>query len=276
MPELPEVETVRRTLEQLVIGKTVAGVEIRWPNIIKKPEPTDQFTDALIGETIRGVQRRGKFLIFELDRYNLVSHLRMEGKYRVHDQGEEEEPHTHVIFKFSDGTELRYRDVRKFGTMHLFLSGEELGSLPLSQLGPEPFSEEFTVEYMQEKLMKTQRPIKAVLLDQTVFVGLGNIYVDEALFRSGIHPLKKANSLHPEELVRLHKEVVATLLEAVEKGGSTIRSYLNGQGQIGTFQEALFVYGRTGEPCKICGQPIEKMKAAGRGTHVCPSCQPLT
>lgn len=275
MPELPEVENVRRTLKELVVGKTVQEVEIRWPNIIKKPEQAEQFADALTGEVIEDISRRGKFLIFSLTHYSLVSHLRMEGKYRLHRKGEEEELHTHVIFKFTDGTELHYRDVRKFGTMHLFAKGTELDDLPLSHLGPEPFSEEFTVDYMQSKLAKTERVIKAALLDQKLFVGLGNIYVDEALFRAGIHPERKAKSLNEEELLLLHKEIVATLKEAVEQGGSTIRSYVNSQGQLGTYQNTLFVYGRTGEACKNCGQQIEKRKTAGRGTHICPACQPL-
>lgn len=207
MPEMPEVETVRRTLQQLVVGKTIQEVEIRWPNIIKQPEQAEQFADALIGETIHDIGRRGKFLIFTLDHYSLVSHLRMEGKYRLHGCGEEEEPHTHVLFKFTDGSELHYRDVRKFGTMHLFQRGQEYNSLPLSQLGPEPFSEDFSVEYVKSKLKKTERTIKAVLLDQKVFVGLGNIYVDEALFRARIHPERKANSLNEEEIVVLQKRL---------------------------------------------------------------------
>ncbi|KKB37616.1 DNA-formamidopyrimidine glycosylase [Bacillus thermotolerans] len=273
MPEMPEVETVRRTLKSLVAGKTVESVEIRWPNIIKKPEQAEQFADALAGETIHDIERRGKFLIFILDHYSLVSHLRMEGKYHLHQPGEEEEPHTHILFTFTDGTQLRYRDVRKFGTMHLFLKGEEHSSLPLAQLGPEPFSGEFTINYIKEKLQRTERSIKAVLLDQTVFVGLGNIYVDEALFRAGIHPERKARSLTEEEIEQLHKEVVATLQEAIDKGGSTVRSYVNSQGQAGTFQETHFVYGRKGEPCKKCGERIEKIKVAGRGTHLCPNCQ---
>ncbi|WP_100402131.1 DNA-formamidopyrimidine glycosylase [Bacillus sp. FJAT-42315] len=275
MPELPEVETVRRTLTQLVVGKTIQEVEVRWANIIKKPEQAEQFADALVGETIHDVLRRGKFLIFILDHYSLVSHLRMEGKYRLHEKGEEEEPHTHVLFTFTDGTQLRYRDVRKFGTMHLFAKGEEHRVLPLSQLGPEPFSEEFTLEYVKSKLNKTERMIKAVLLDQKVFVGLGNIYVDEALFRARIHPERTARSLVEDEIVILHREIVATLKEAVDQGGSTIRSYVNSQGQMGMFQQKLFVYGKKGEPCHTCGMAIEKMKVAGRGTHICSNCQTL-
>ncbi|WP_018662540.1 DNA-formamidopyrimidine glycosylase [Heyndrickxia acidiproducens] len=273
MPELPEVETVRRTLEQLVISKTIAKVDVFWPKIIKKPEITEQFQDALTGQTIRSIARRGKFLIFYTDSYALVSHLRMEGRYRVYGQDEPVEKHTHVIFHFTDGTDLRYKDVRKFGTMHLFSKGEEMHSLPLSHLGPEPFSKAFNETYLSAKLKKTQRNIKAVLLDQTVVTGLGNIYVDEALFRSGIYPARKANSLTKKEVHLLHGEIAGTLREAVEKGGSTIRSYVNSQGQAGMFQLELYVYGRNGEPCRKCGTIIEKNVTAGRGTHYCPHCQ---
>ena len=275
MPELPEVETVRRTLEQLVLGKEIKEVSVFWPKIIKAPEPVEQFQDALRGQTISGIGRRGKFLIFTLDDYSLVSHLRMEGKYGVHPKEEPYDKHTHVIFTFTDGSELRYRDVRKFGTMHLFAKGEELEQLPLLHLGPEPLSEDFTVEGLRAKLARTNRKIKPVLLDQTVVVGIGNIYVDESLFRSGIHPERMASSLSLQEIETLHAEIIATLGEAVEKGGSTIRSYINSQGQIGMFQLELNVYGRKGENCKTCGTPLEKLVVAGRGTHICPSCQPL-
>jgi formamidopyrimidine-DNA glycosylase len=273
MPELPEVETVRRTLIELVKGKTIAAVYIHWPKIIKKPEETVQFQDALIGQTIHDVGRRGKFLKFILDDYVLVSHLRMEGRYGLYNDSDPVEKHTHVIFAMTDGTELRYKDVRKFGTMHLFKKGEEEMTLPLSQLGIEPFSDEFTVHYLDEKLQKTNRKIKVVLLDQKTVVGLGNIYVDEALFRAGIHPERPANALTEDELVKLHREIVLTLKDAVEKGGSTIRSYVNTQGQIGMFQLNLFVYGRTNEPCKICGKTLIKTAVGGRGTHYCADCQ---
>lgn len=275
MPELPEVETVRRTLEQLVIGKTIKEVEIYWPKIIKAPEPVEQFSDALIGQTIHEIGRRGKFLVFQLDDYSLVSHLRMEGKYAVYPESEPRDKHTHVVFTFTDDYQLRYRDVRKFGTMHLFKKGEEVFKMPLLHLGPEPLSDEFKIADLSMKLAKTNRKIKSVLLDQTVVVGIGNIYVDESLFRAGIHPERMASSLTLDEITRIHGEVKLTLAEAVEKGGSTIRSYVNSQGQIGMFQLELFVYGRKGEPCKRCGTPLEKLVVGGRGTHICPVCQPL-
>lgn len=273
MPELPEVETVRRTLEQLIVGKEINEVEVRWHKIIKKPEEPEAFARALIGETIRSVGRRGKFLMLTLDHYVLVSHLRMEGRYGLYKQSDEYDPHVHVIFRFRDGTELRYRDVRKFGTMHLFSPGDESKELPLSQLGPEPFSEDFTSDYLQVKLKKTVRSVKNALLDQKIVVGLGNIYVDETLFRAGIHPETPAARLSPEQIEKLHREICLTLKEAVDAGGSTIRSYVNSEGEIGTFQLQLFVYGRKEEPCKTCGSPISKIVVGGRGTHFCASCQ---
>ncbi len=275
VPELPEVETVRRTLIHLVKGKTIDEVKVTWPNIIKRPVEVEQFCDALKGQTIQDVHRRGKFLKIILDNYVLVSHLRMEGKYALAEKDEPIDKHTHVIFLFKDGTQLRYKDVRKFGTMHLFQPGEEELSPPLSTLGPEPFEELFTAEVLKNRIGRTSRKIKAVLLDQQVVVGLGNIYVDEALFRARIHPERVASQLTDEELDRLHKEIVATLQEAVEKGGSTIRSYVNTQGEMGMFQLQLYVYGKKDEPCVVCGTPIKKYVVAGRGTHICPSCQKL-
>jgi formamidopyrimidine-DNA glycosylase len=274
MPELPEVETVRRTLEKLVLNKTIDTVSINWPKMIKSPLETEQFSDALKGQTIKEISRRGKFLIFYTDDFALVSHLRMEGKYAVYPHREPIDKHTHVIFHFTDGTELRYKDVRKFGTMHLYSRGSEFEIPPLIDLGPEPFSEDFTVEYLSQKLKKTNRKIKPALLDQKIVVGLGNIYVDEALFRSRIHPETIANLLDSEQIKVLHQEIIQTLSEAVHKGGSTIRSYVNSQGEIGMFQLELFVYGKKGESCKNCGQELEKTVVGGRGTHFCPNCQP--
>jgi formamidopyrimidine-DNA glycosylase len=273
MPELPEVETVRKTLELLVTGKKIKEVSVFWPKMIKHPEETIEFIHGLQGQEIFEMRRRGKFLIFYMNEVSLVSHLRMEGKYGVYESSEPIEKHTHVIFQFTDGTELRYRDVRKFGTMHLFKKGEELLHRPLIGLGAEPFDREFTVSYLQKKLKRTERIIKAALLDQSVMVGLGNIYVDEALFRAGIHPDRKAKSLTKNEVTILHKCIIETLKEAVEMGGSTIRSYVNSQGQMGMFQQNLYVYSRKDEDCRKCGTPIEKKVSAGRGTHYCPRCQ---
>src|SRR5690625_2918927 len=273
MPELPEVETIKNTLKRFVLNKTIEEVAVYWPNIVKLPEDVEEFKHILVGQTFRDIKRTGKFLRFELDDYVLLSHLRMEGKYSVHDQSALLDKHTHIIFKFTDGEELRYNDVRKFGTMHVFPKGEEFDRKPLNQLGPDPFEEDFTLLYFLEKLNRTSRTIKVALLDQTIVAGLGNIYVDETLFKAGVHPLKKANELTKNEVKLIRKYAAITLQEAVDQGGTTIRSYVSSDGEMGMFQQELFVYGQENEACKTCGDIIIKFKVAGRGTHICATCQ---
>ncbi|MFH0071185.1 DNA-formamidopyrimidine glycosylase, partial [Peribacillus sp. NPDC056705] len=209
-----------------------------------------------------------------LDGLVLVSHLRMEGRYGVYRSGEPVEKHTHVIFHFSDGTELRYKDVRQFGTMHLFAPGEEFTQAPLVKLGYEPLGDTLTPRTFQEIIGTKKTKIKAVLLNQAYVVGIGNIYVDEALHRAGIHPERNANSLSEPELEVLYHAVVDTLNEAVAAGGSSIKSYVDGQGEMGMFQNSHKVYGRKDEPCYNCGGPVHKIVVGGRGTHFCPACQP--
>lgn len=273
MPELPEVETIKNTLKTLVIGKTIKHVTIYWPKIIKNPDDTESFQHLISGETIQAIGRKGKFLLFYLDGYVLVSHLRMEGKYSIHKHDETLKKHTHVIFSFTDGNELRYNDVRKFGTMHLFTKGNELNYKPLSILGPDALDRTFTNALLQSKLKHTQRFVKACLLDQTTVAGLGNIYADETLFKACVHPLKRADQLTEKEIQAVHDAAVTILKDAVKKGGTTIRSYTDSHGEMGMFQQTLFVYGKEDEPCMVCGEPIKKMKVDGRGTHVCNACQ---
>ncbi len=274
MPELPEVETVRRTLIALVAGRTIERVTVSLPRIIQRPAEPEQFADMLAGQTIKTVERRGKFLRIVLDELVLVSHLRMEGRYGHYRSDEPVEKHTHVIFHFTDGTELRYKDVRQFGTMHIFLPGEEFALAPLNKLGIEPLDESFTSEALRGLLGGRSGPIKPLLLNQAYVVGLGNIYVDEALHASGIHPERPADSLRKAEWERLYAAIRETLGRAVDAGGSSVKSYVNGQGEMGMFQYSLQVYGREQEPCRTCGTPIEKSVVGGRGTHVCPKCQP--
>ncbi|WP_159881571.1 DNA-formamidopyrimidine glycosylase [Paenibacillus puerhi] len=273
MPELPEVETVRRTLQQLVVGKTVERVAVLLPRIIQRPDDIQMFAALLEGETIRSVERRGKFLRLMFDHYTLVSHLRMEGRYGVYQSGEPVELHTHVIFYFTDGSELRYKDVRQFGTMHIFDKDQDLNEKPLVKLGLEPLDEAFTLQAFRDRLGKRTTKIKPLLLNQEYIVGIGNIYVDESLYLAGIHPEREANTLTAKEWAKLHEAIVSTLRDAVAVGGSSIKSYVNGQGEMGMFQHQLRMYGRKGEPCHTCGGPIEKTVVAGRGTHFCPHCQ---
>ncbi|GAK38728.1 DNA-formamidopyrimidine glycosylase [Paenibacillus urinalis] len=275
MPELPEVETVRRTLNTLIVGKYIDRVTVHLPRIIQRPDDIEAFAMELAGHTIQGVERRGKFLRIMLDGLVLVSHLRMEGRYGMYQEGDPLEKHTHVVFHFSDGTELRYKDVRQFGTMHLFKNGEDLANKPLMKLGLEPLDEAFTLESFVKVIGARTTKIKIALLNQEYVVGIGNIYVDEALFRAGIHPEQPANTLREEQLALLHQSIIDTLLEAVQAGGSSIKSYVNGQGEMGMFQHQLKIYGRKDEPCTECGTMIVKSVVGGRGTHTCPKCQVL-
>jgi formamidopyrimidine-DNA glycosylase len=275
MPELPEVETVKRTLNELITGKQIERVTVHLPRIIQRPDDIHAFAMELAGHIVAGVERRGKFLRILLDGLVLVSHLRMEGRYGLYNGDEPIEKHTHVIFHFTDGTELRYKDVRQFGTMHLFKTGEDLVSAPLFKLGLEPLDEAFTVEALREAVGSRATSIKAALLNQANIFGIGNIYVDESLFRAAIHPAQPAKSLSMEQIALLHKAIVDTLSEAVAAGGSSVKSYVNGQGQSGSFQHQLQIYGRKAEPCVRCGTAVEKTVVAGRGTHYCPVCQPV-
>ncbi|KAA8999739.1 DNA-formamidopyrimidine glycosylase [Paenibacillus spiritus] len=276
MPELPEVETVKRTLNALVQGKTLSDVTVRLPRIIRRPDDIEAFRLMLKGHTIQAVERRGKFLRFLLDGLVLVSHLRMEGRYGMYRPEDPLNKHSHVIFHFTDGTELRYTDVRQFGTMDLFAEGEDLELPPLNKLGLEPLDPAFTPERFRTLLAGKPTKIKPLLLNQAYVVGIGNIYVDESLHRAGIHPETSAGALTAEQAERLHRAIVDTLSEAVEAGGSSVKSYVNGQGESGTFQQKLLIYGRKDGVCYTCGSPVEKSRVGGRGTHFCPNCQRLT
>lgn len=273
MPELPEVETVKRTLNQLIVGKTIDHVTVNLPRIIQRPDDPALFAAMLTGHTFEKVERRGKFLRLLLDGLVLVSHLRMEGRYGVYDSDELVEKHTHVIFHFTDRTELRYKDVRQFGTMHLFLPGEEWVNPPLNKLGLEPLDDGFTWQRFRSVLQHHKGKIKSLLLNQLYVVGIGNIYADEALFAARIHPERSPDTLSAQEWKRLHEAIVQVLQQSVNKGGSSIKSYVNGQGEMGMFQQELSAYGREAQPCPRCGKLLRKITVGGRGTHYCPGCQ---
>ncbi|MGO3912619.1 DNA-formamidopyrimidine glycosylase [Enterococcus viikkiensis] len=272
MPELPEVETVRKGLISLVKGKTIAKVDVYWPRIIEMPE-VETFQQQMIGETIEDVERRGKYLIFQLSHYEMVSHLRMEGKYEFFSEAKPLDKHSHVRFIFTDGSELVYHDVRKFGRIALLKKGGAKQYKGLLQLGPEPTDEEFSLADFKEQLKKSSTMIKPLLLNQKVVAGLGNIYVDEVLWLAKIHPEQPANSLSPQAVKKLREAIIEVIAKAKEAGGTTIRTYLNALGEAGHFQQELHVYGQTGKPCPRCGTAIIKIKVAQRGTHLCPHCQ---
>ncbi|MFT8824316.1 MAG: DNA-formamidopyrimidine glycosylase [Liquorilactobacillus mali] len=272
MPELPEVETVRQGLRQLVLNKKIRNVIVLYPKIINGD--TNIFIETLEGLTIKEIKRRGKYLIFNFDEdISMVSHLRMEGKYFVRQAGDEVEKHTHIIFEFTDGKQLRYNDVRKFGRMELVKTDKVSDLKSLKKLGPEPTTSDFSVEDFADKLKKKNKMIKPALLDQNLVAGLGNIYVDEVLWMSKINPETIASHLSKNEIKTLHDAIITELAKAVKAGGTTIRSYTNAFENSGLFQFELNAYGRTGEPCRRCGTLIKKIVVAQRGTHYCPSCQ---
>lgn len=273
MPELPEVETVKQTLRQIALNKKIKAIDVFWEKIIKRPNTVEDFKLLLIGQKLHDIRRKGKFLLFDFDDYVLVSHLRMEGRYGMFDSDKPVSKHTHIVFYFEDGTELRYSDVRKFGTMHVFKRGEEFSTKPLSLLGPDPFEPSFDFQFFFEKITKSTRSIKNILLDQSVIAGLGNIYVDETLFKAGILPDRRGNTITKSEALQIQTHATKTLEQAIKQGGTTIRSYVNSRGEIGMFQQELFVYGQEDKPCKACGHSISKMKMNGRGTHFCVECQ---
>ena len=271
MPELPEVETVRRGLEKLILGKKISNIEIRYPKMIKTD--LNQFQKELPGQVIQSMGRRGKYLLFNLRDKVLISHLRMEGKYFYYPDEIPERKHAHILVHFEDGTTLVYEDVRKFGTMEL-LAPELLDSYFISKkLGPEPTDQDFDLGRFKLALKKSKKPIKSHLLDQTLVAGLGNIYVDEVLWRAKVHPSRHSNSLTAQEARNVHDETIKVLGQAVEKGGSTIRSYTNAFGEDGTMQEFHQVYDKAGQACSRCGSTIEKIQLGGRGTYFCPKCQ---
>ena len=271
MPELPEVETVRRGLEKLILGKKISSIEIRYPKMIKTD--LDQFQKEVPGQEIQSMGRRGKYLLFYLTDKVLISHLRMEGKYFYYPTNVPERKHDHIFIQFEDGGTLVYEDLRKFGTMEL-LAPELLDAYFASKkLGPEPTEQDFDLGRFKRALKRSKKPIKSHLLDQTLVAGLGNIYVDEVLWRAKVHPSRLSNSLTAQEARKVHDETIKVLGQAVEKGGSTIRSYTNAFGEDGTMQEFHQVYDKAGQACSRCGSTIEKIQLGGRGTYFCPKCQ---
>lgn len=271
MPELPEVETVKEKLKPKLINKRIVSVDVHWPNTIVDI-PVLDFQNNLVNQVFIDIKRRGKWLVFELSNYYLLVHLRMEGKFFFKDQSEEKGKHEHIIFKLDD-TELRFHDTRKFGKMYLLNKDELLTRKPLSELGLEPFDDDLTVTYLKNKYKKKTLPIKIVLLDQKIIVGIGNIYADEILFLSNINPHCKAQDLKDKELKAIIDNTKTVLADAIIAGGTTIRSYVSLDNKKGTFQDELMVHGRINMPCKVCGTLINKEFIGGRGTYYCSSCQ---
>jgi formamidopyrimidine-DNA glycosylase len=274
MPELPEVETVRAGLEPRLVGRRLERVEILDPRLTRPVDPAGVAAE-LEGERVAALDRRGKYLIvrFESGRVLLI-HLRMTGQL-LHANGDSplaEDAHRRAVVRLDDGSDIIYRDVRRFGTWEV-LEPEEVHPYLAGRLGCEPLVRAFTSKRLAEALAGRRAPVKAVLLDQRRLAGVGNIYADEALWRAGIHPLRPAAELEADEVAALHRGIRAALRAGIARQGATLSNYRTSDGSRGLMQEEFKVYGRIGEPCERCGTPIEKIRAAGRGTWYCPLCQ---
>ncbi|MGI6103250.1 MAG: bifunctional DNA-formamidopyrimidine glycosylase/DNA-(apurinic or apyrimidinic site) lyase [Patescibacteria group bacterium] len=295
MPELPEVETVRRGLERTVVGKTVQSVEIVAAKIF--PVSWDALDELLIGASVARVERRAKVLLITLsNQWTLAIHLKMTGQIIVvspkpevggfvggHPEAAYAEPlphkHTHVTIQFTDGTMLYFNDLRKFGWMKLLAPEPTTGYvdrdsfLSSLRLGPEPLSEEFTLDYLRGVLRNRSTVVKSLLLDQAAIAGIGNIYADEALFLANVRPTRRAKTLTRKEQEKLYAAIRTVLTLGIEHGGTSMNTYVNVEGTAGRMRDHLRVYGREGEPCFVCGAPIERKKIGQRSSHYCLTCQ---
>jgi formamidopyrimidine-DNA glycosylase len=272
LPELPEVETVVRGLREPLIGRTVLDVWYDWNRVISTPDP-DQFAARIVGQTFRAVNRRAKYILCELDHDILVVHLKMTGQLYVapNETTLDADRWAHFRLQLDGGQQLRFSDMRKFGLVALTDRIESLAP----HLGPEPLTDDFTAVLLHERMLRHHKAIKALLLDQAFLAGVGNIYADEALYRANVHPLRSANGLTDDEVFRLYEAIRETLQRGIEREGASISSYRKPDGSSGDMQNHFLVYDREGQPCFNCGQPIEKIRVAQRGTHFCPQCQPL-
>ncbi|WP_394671181.1 bifunctional DNA-formamidopyrimidine glycosylase/DNA-(apurinic or apyrimidinic site) lyase [uncultured Acinetobacter sp.] len=269
MPELPEVETTKTSLLPLlhhrVQSVTVRDSRLRWaiPDDISR----------LVGQELRALKRRSKYILAEFETDQMLWHLGMSGSFRLCTAQDELRKHDHLILTFDDGTELRYHDPRRFGCI-LWLNDEHQKKL-IDTLGPEPLSDAFNADYLYEKLRTKQVGIKIAIMDNHVVVGVGNIYATESLFNQGIHPAQPANTLSSEQIAGLVVEIKRILSHAIQLGGSTLRDYTNAMGKNGYFQQTLLAYGRAGEMCVNCETTLENIKLGQRASVFCPQCQPL-
>lgn len=273
MPEMPEVEIIRRSLVDKLKNKQITNVEVLLPRLIKWPSATN-FHAMIIGRTIMDMERRGKYLLIRLDNSNsIVIHLRMTGRlcYVLPDMNRD--AYTRIVFHLDNGDVLVYADTRTLGTLYALGEDEIWRISGLANMGPEPLSEEFNVEYLQAVLKSSRSKIKSFLLNQKYIGGLGNIYVDECLIIAKIHPERSCNEIKENEVPHLHAAINKVIADGIKDGGTTFRDYRDGNGDKGSHQQNLLAYGRTGMPCLGCGTAIEKIEVGGRGTHFCPHCQ---
>jgi formamidopyrimidine-DNA glycosylase len=281
LPELPEVETVRRGLNKLTVKQPIEGGEILLERTLAYPPSVEEFWQGITGNAIANWQRRGKYLLAQLETNSsqpagwLGVHLRMTGQLLWVKQDTPLQKHTRIRLFFAEDQELRFVDTRTFGKFWLVLPQIPIAEVitGLQKLGPEPFDADFSLNYLKNKLANCRRQIKTLLLDQSLVAGIGNIYADEALFKSGIKPDTVAADLTKAQIKRLHNAIINVLQASIDKGGTTFSNFLNLLGVSGNYGDTTLVYGRKGEPCHICNTAIAKIKLAGRSSHFCPSCQ---
>ena len=273
MPELPEVEAIKRVIEPQIQGLSIQSMDIRRSEVVAHPS-ADEFSQRLIGQTVDRMERRGKFLLICFrsgDR--VILHLRMTGCLLFAPSGHPEEKHTHLVFQMENGCELRFSDTRRFGRFWLIQKDEEDTYSGIGKLGKEPSDPNFTAEYLLSRLAKRKKAIKECLLDQSIIAGIGNIYSDEILFRAKIYPARPANSLTGEEWERLARIIPECLSFFIEKNEITPEEYLETKGQDYRNTPFLQVYGHAGEPCPVCGEPLIRTVIGGRSSTYCPECQ---
>lgn len=272
MPELPEVESIRLTLAKNTLGRKILDVKVFWPSAAVSLPETD-FAEMVKERSIESIDRRGKYLLINLSKgLTMITHFRMTGRLIYYPEKQSVDKHTHIVFYLDEG-EMHYSDIRKFGRIQLVPTREANEVSSLAKLGPEPLDESFAFDKLGQRLAQRKSTIKAALLDQKVIAGLGNIYVDEALFRAGIKPGRHTNTLKVSEIILLYNSIYETLKEGIKAGGTSFRDYRDADGNKGLFQESLMVYGRGGQQCKECGEQLIKEKIAGRTTVYCPNCQ---
>lgn len=273
MPELPEVETVARSLAPQLLGRTIVGLaKLDWPRMLTPPLP--EFATLVVGRRIEAVGRRAKWLLLTLDAgWTLAIHLRMSGHLLVAEPAAADAPHVHFALDLDNGRRLIFDDQRKFGRVHLL---DSIGLLALDAAhGPEPLADDFTPAVLAERLRTRQAPIKTLLLDQRLIAGIGNIYANEALWLAGIHPLTPGGTLTVDQIAALHHAIRLVLADAIANQGSSLRNYRDGYGRRGNYQEHFNVYDRVGKPCPRCQTAIERIVVSQRSTFFCPSCQVL-
>ena len=267
MPELPEVETIARTLRPALAGKTILSADLRWKRTLAAPSPS-KFRQQIQGQQITGISRRAKYFILQLSSSSLLIHLRMSGDLLVVLGGYQPAKHDRLILQLSEDTSLIFSDPRKFGRIWLVDDPAEI----FRNLGPEPLSDTFSADWLYAALRSRRRQLKPLLLDQTFIAGLGNIYTDEALYLAKLHPLSLSDSVSKKQAVRLWQAILEVLEEGIRRNGASIDWVYRG----GDFQNHFRVYGRTGEVCQVCGTEIERITVGQRGTHFCPHCQVRT